>query len=130
MRRQIIPDVVNDQDLVALRKTATVLDAARLMSTRSINLVLVMDGDVLEGIFTARDLARRVVAADLSLDTLLGDAMTADPETIGPTETPIVGLRLMFEGGFRHVPVVADGKVLGVISRRDLFRDEEELINQ
>ena len=130
LRRQIIPDVVNGQDLAALSKTATVLDAARLMSTRSINSILVMDGDVLEGIFTARDLARRVIAADLSLDTLLGDAMTPDPQTIGPTETSIVALRRMFEGGFRHLPVVADGKVLGVISRRDLFRDEKELIDQ
>ena len=130
MRRQIIPEVVHDQELAALKKTATVLDAARLMSRRSINSVLVMDGDILEGIFTARDLVRRVIAAGLSLDTLLGDAMTADPETIGPTETPIRGLRRMFEGGFRHLPVVADGKVLGVISRRDLFRDEQELIDQ
>ncbi len=130
MTRQIVPDIVNGQELVALKKTATVLDAARLMSTHSINSVLIMDGDVLEGIFTARDLARRVIAADLSLDTLLGDAMTADPETIGPTETPIAGLRRMYEGGFRHLPVVADGKVLGVVSRRDLFRDEEALINQ
>jgi CBS domain-containing protein len=130
LRRQIIPEVVHDQELAALKKTATVLDAARLMSKRSINSILVMDGDVLEGIFTARDLVRRVIAADLSLDTLLGDAMTADPETIGPTETPIGGLRRMFEGGFRHLPVVADGKVLGVISRRDLFREEKELIDQ
>jgi len=129
MRQLIIPDVVSGQGLAALAKTASALDAARLMSQRSINSVLVMDGEVLQGIFTARDLARRVIAADLSLDTPLGDVMTPDPETVGPDEAPVQALRRMFAGGFRHMPVVADGKVLGVVSRRDLFREEEDLIN-
>jgi CBS domain-containing protein len=130
MRRHIISDVVTDQDIAALPKTATVRDAARLMCERSISAMLVMDGDVLEGIFTVRDIARRVVAADLSLDTMLGDVMTADPETITPEEIPIRGLRRMHEGGFRHLPVVAGGRVVGVVSRRDFFREEEELLDQ
>jgi len=129
MRQRIIPDVVSDQGLAALATTATALDAARMMSRRSINSVLIMDGDELRGIFTARDLARRVIAADRSLDTPLSEVMTPDPETVTPDVAPLEALRRMFAGGFRHLPVVADGKVIGVVSRRDLFREEEDLIN-
>ena len=60
MRRHIVPDVVNDQEIAALSKSATVRDAARLMRERSISAVLVMEGDALEGIFTVRDVARRI----------------------------------------------------------------------
>lgn len=130
MRRHIIPDVVKGQDIAALPKEASVREAARMMRERSISAVLVMDGDVLEGIFTVRDVARRVVAADLSLDTPLGEVMTPGPESITPAEIPLRGLRRMHEGGYRHLPVVEDGKVLGVVSRRDFFREDEELLDQ
>jgi CBS domain-containing protein len=130
MRRHIIPDVVKGQDIAALPKTASVRDAAQLMRQRGVSAVLVMEGEALEGIFTVRDVARRVVAADLSLDTPVGEVMTADPETITPAEIPLRGLRRMHEGGYRHLPVVEDGKVLGVVSRRDFFREDEELLDQ
>jgi CBS domain-containing protein len=130
MRRQIIPDVVDGQVITALPKTATVREAARMMRERAISAILVMDGEVLQGIFTVRDVARRVVAVDLSLDTPIGEVMTPDPETITPAEIPLRGLRNMHEGGYRHLPVVKDGKVLGVVSRRDFFREDEELLDQ
>ena len=130
MRRHIVPDVVNGQVIAALTKVATVRDAAHLMRERSISAVLVMDGDVLEGIFTVRDVTRRVVAADLSLDTMLADVMTANPETITPAEIPLRGLRRMHDGGFRHLPVVEGTRVLGIVSRRDFFREDEELLDQ
>lgn len=130
MRRNIIPDVVNGQVITALPRTATVREAAVLMRDRSISAVLVTAGDELEGIFTVRDLSRRVVAADLGLDTKLGDVMTANPQTITPDEIPLRGLRAMHDGGFRHLPVVVDGKIAGVVSRRDFFREEEDLLEQ
>ncbi len=127
MRRHIIPDVISEQDIVSLPKSATALDAARLMSSRGINSVLVMEDGALAGIFTARDLARRVIAADRSLDTPLAEVMTANPETIAPTASPLDALRRMYDGGFRHLPVTADGELHGIVSRRDLFREEQEL---
>ncbi|MDP6184372.1 MAG: CBS domain-containing protein [Gammaproteobacteria bacterium] len=130
MRRHIVPDVVNDQEIAALSKSATVRDAARLMRERSISAVLVMEGDALEGIFTVRDVARRIVAADLSLDTMLGDVMTPNPETITSAEIPLRGLRRMHDGGFRHLPVVDGTRVVGVVSRRDFFREDEEMLGQ
>ncbi|MFT4583376.1 MAG: CBS domain-containing protein [Gammaproteobacteria bacterium] len=130
MRRHIIPDVVNNQVITALPKTATVSEAARLMRKREINAVLVMDGDKLEGIFTVRDVTRRVIGDDLNLDTKLAEVMTANPETIAAEELPLRGLRQMHDGGFRHLPVVDNGKVVGVVSRRDFFREDEELLEQ
>ncbi|MGR9092985.1 MAG: CBS domain-containing protein [Gammaproteobacteria bacterium] len=127
MSRKIIPDVVSDQDIVSLSKSATVLDAARLMSQRSINAVLIMDGEVLHGVFTARDLARRVVAADRDLDTPLADVMTSNPETIAADAAPVEALRAMFHGGFRHLPVMDGVRVVGLVSRRDLFEEEERI---
>ena len=130
MNRKIIPDVVSGQDLVSLSKSATVLDAARLMSERSINAVLIVDGEELHGIFTARDLTRRVVAADRGLDTLLADVMTTNPETIAADAAPVDALRQMFQGGFRHLPVVDGARVVGLVSRRDLFEDEERIARE
>ena len=130
MRRNIIPDVVNGQLIAKLPRTATVRDAAVLMCDRSISAVLITDGEKLEGIFTVRDVARRVVAADLPLDTTLAEVMTANPQTVTPEELPLRGLRLMHEGGFRHLPVIADGKIAGVVSRRDFFREDENLLDQ
>ncbi len=127
MSRKIVPDVVSNQDIVSLGESATVLDAARLMSQRSINAVLIMNGDVLSGIFTARDLARRVVAADRDLDTPLAEVMTANPETIPADAAPVDALRRMFHGGFRHLPVMDGTRVVGLVSRRDLFEEEERI---
>ncbi len=130
MRRHIIPDVVNDQIITALPKTATVTDAARLMSERKVSAVLIMEGGALEGIFTVRDVTRRVVGDGLSLDTKLADVMTPNPETVACEEIPLRGLRQMHDGGFRHLPVVDGGQVVGVVSRRDFFREDEELLDQ
>jgi len=127
MGRQIIPDIVADQELAALPPGASAIDAARLMSQRSINAVLIMDDATLLGIFTARDLARRIVAVDRGLDTPLSEVMTKNPQTIGPGAAPVEGLRRMFDGGFRHLPVVDNNAVVGMISRRDLFQEEERL---
>jgi CBS domain-containing protein len=130
MRRHIIPDVVNDQIITALPKTATVTDAARLMSERKVSAVLIIEGGVLEGIFTVRDVTRRVVGDGLGLDTELADVMTPNPETVACEEIPLRGLRQMHDGGFRHLPVVDGGQVVGVVSRRDFFREDEELLDQ
>lgn len=127
MSRRIIPDVVSDQDIISLGESATVLDAARLMSQCSVNAVLIMDGEGLRGIFTARDLARRVVAADRGLDTPLATVMTTNPQTVVADAEPVTALRLMVKGGFRHLPVVDGDRVVGLVSRRDLFREEERI---
>jgi CBS domain-containing protein len=83
--------------------------------------VLVMQGERLLGIFTERDLLVRVVAADLDpMATRLDEVMTKDVETIGAEEPVREAIRRMDEGCFRHLPVVLGGRVLGVLSSRDI----------
>ncbi len=131
MPRKIVPEVVRDQELVELPNTATVRDAARLMSERSVGSVLIIENRCLAGIFTERDIVCRVIANGLDPDaTVLGEVMTKDPSTIAPDDTAIEALRRMQDGGFRHLPVVESGRVVGIVSRRDFFGEEKARLDE
>jgi len=120
MARRIIPDVVRNQRLVSLAPSNNVREAARFMQHRNVGAVLVMEGDRLVGIFTERDMVGRVVADGLDPDiTPLSQVMTANPVTVPPGELAPNALRMMDERGFRHLPVVDQGRVVGIVSRRD-----------
>ena len=133
-RRHLFPDVVSDQNLVTLKTTHTVRDAALLMDQKGISSVLVVDSTGrLRGIFTVRDVARRVVGGHLDPDTTrLSKVMTKGPKCIAAAEAPHRALRLMQDGRFRHLPVTDDGTVdgnlLGIVSRRNFFPEEEALL--
>ena len=124
--RRIVPDVIADQTLVALTAGDHVRDAARLMKHRHVGSVLVMDGDVLEGIFTERDMVYRVVADGLDPDmTPLAKVMTPDPDTIDAGATALEALRTMNARGYRHLPVMQNGRVVGIVSSRDFYGEEK-----
>jgi len=125
-QRRLVPDVVSDQTLVALTGEDHVRDAARLMKHRRVGSVLVMSGDDLQGIFTERDMVYRVVADGLDPDmTPLSQVMTADPDTIDAGATVLDALKAMNERGYRHLPVMEDGHVVGVVSTRDFYGEEK-----
>ena len=95
----------------------TVADAVRLMRERRVGCLLVCRDDRLLGVFTERDLMRRVLAAGLPLTTPVADCMTPDPVVVGPKEPIGAAVRRMEEGGYRHLPVVDEaGRPLGVLS--------------
>jgi CBS domain-containing protein len=95
-------------------------DAAIGMAAHHCGAVLVCRDDTLIGIFTERDLVARVVAMGRDLDTPLLEVMTANPDTI-KAEAPIIdAIRQMNEFGYRHLPVVEDDRILGILSIRDL----------
>ncbi|MGQ0664553.1 MAG: CBS domain-containing protein [Pseudomonadota bacterium] len=122
MEHRIVPDVVHGQDLTTVAASATAREAAQLMATRHIGAVLVVEGGALHGIFTERDLAIKVVAAGLDPDRVsLSQVMTRNPQTIGPSETVHGALDLMTRGGYRHLPVVDKGGLVGLVSIRDLY---------
>ncbi|MCW5748985.1 MAG: CBS domain-containing protein [Alphaproteobacteria bacterium] len=132
MIRKLSDIILNQQPLV-LPSTATVKEAAAGMRDRQAGSVLVTDvGGGLAGIFTGRDAVCRVLAAGLDpATTKLGDVMTAKPATMAPDQSAIDALRLMWDGGFRHLPLVKGGRILGVVSRGDFKglefnRHEEE----
>ncbi len=120
MTNRPIAFIVKDQHPVAMKCDDTVQHACQRMWKRRVGAVLVTDSkSALCGIFTGRD-AVRVLGQGKDPATLkLGEAMTPKPRTIAPEKTAIDALRLMADCGFRHVPVVSDGKIVGIVSRGD-----------
>jgi len=116
------------EGLAWLAPTDTVLEAAQLMNERHIGSLLVLDGNELQGIFTERDVMRRVVAAQRDpKSTAIGEVMTRNVICAAPHST-LDELRLvMREKRVRHIPVVDGGRVLGMISIGDLNDAEREV---
>lgn len=123
MMRKIVPDVISGaQNLATASANMTVRDAALAMAQRRIGAVMVIDGARLVGIFTERDLLSKVVAMKRDPDTLrLSEVMTRDPDTIGPDETAFAALDMMRKRGYRHLPVMDAGRLVGMVSVRDLY---------
>jgi len=115
-----VRNIIEGQEPVTARADLTVSEAARLMKEHSVGALLVVDGDRLAGIFTERDALFRVVAEGCDPGkTRLLDVMTRNPRTITPDRPFGHALHLMYEGTFRHVPVVENGRPLGMVSARD-----------
>jgi len=121
-----LSDIAFEQDPLVLRSSTSVDVTCRCMSERRVGSVAVVDeSGRLVGIFTGRDVVGRVVARGRdAATTSLRDVMTHDPQTLSPEQTAIDALRLMWDGGFRHLPLVKHGKIVGVVSRGD-FRGLE-----
>jgi len=113
----------------------TVYDAIRLMASRSIGAMLVMNGEELHGIISERDYARKVILEGRSSrETRVGEICSSPAITISPRATAEEGLALMTRKRIRHLPVVEKGQLLGVISIGDLVNavlgDQQQLIEQ
>jgi CBS domain-containing protein len=109
------------QDLLTVSAGDRLGEAAKRMVARGVGAVLVMEGERLEGILTERDLMR-AVAMGYSDDARVRDWMTRQPETVEASDATDHAASLMIHGGFRHLPVVDQGRVAGIISIRDLMR--------
>lgn len=102
---------------------APVLDAIRSMAERGVGALMVMRGDSLAGIVTERDYARKVVLkGHSSRETPVSDIMTPSPTTVSPATTVEECMRLCTELRVRHLPVVEDGRLAGVVSIGDLVK--------
>jgi CBS domain-containing protein len=121
-----LSDLVRHQNPLTLPSSASVLEAARKMRARSVGAVLVTnDKGGLAGIFTGRDAVARVLADGRNpAKTSLLDVMTVAPETITPDHKAIDALRLMQDARCRHLPIVREGTIVGIVSRGD-FRGAE-----
>lgn len=127
---QSVRTLMDPRKLILVPGSMTVREAARLMKSKHYGAVLVTEGDELLGIFTERDAVFRVIAAGRDPETTqLADVMTKEPKTITPDKTFGHAMLLMHEGGFRHVPVIDDGKLVGMVSSRNaLDPDLEEFV--
>lgn len=123
MDTKIIPHIVNNQHICELGENGSAYDAAKQMLDCNVAAVVIVDADrKLIGIVTERDITRRVIARDLDpKKTRLADIMTANPDTLGPDDSPLNALELMRTREYRHLPVVDQGRVVGMVSIRDLY---------
>jgi CBS domain-containing protein len=118
-----IRELIEGRKLYTVKEDTSILEVARLMVRRKIGALPVIDkkGKII-GIFTERDLLKRVVAAELSIkDTLVSQVMTKKLITASSDETPMYCLRKMKEKNFRHILVVEDKEIIGIVSQRDLI---------
>ena len=125
-----VRDVMERKQLLTAPPDTTVSQAAKWMAGRGVGAVMVTEDKKLVGIFTERDALFRVMAKGLLPEaTLLSDVMTAALQTVDPEKTLGYALLLMSEKGFRHVPVVEHGKLIGIVSARHaLDPDLEEFV--
>lgn len=122
-----VRDLIERRKLVMATPEVSAAKAARMMKKSKVGAVLVVEHGRLVGIFTERDAVYRVMAYGLEPDaTPLGTVMTRDPVTIAPDEPLGAALLLMHEHGFRHAPVVEDGRPIGVVSARHALDPELE----
>jgi CBS domain-containing protein len=127
---QPIRNIMEQKKFLTASPETTVSAAARLMADMNVGAIMVVDNDHLVGIFSERDAVFRVIAQGRdSNNTTLADVMTADPKTLEPGKTYGHALLLMQENGFRHVPVVENGRPIGIISSRNAMDpDLEEFV--
>lgn len=130
MFSQRVRYVMEQKRLLTASPEVTVSDAAKRMADRKVGAIMVVEGESLVGIFTERDALVRVMAPDRDAKTTrLADVMTPAPKTIAPDKSFGYALLMMYENGFRHVPVVEDGRLIGVVSARNALDPElEELL--
>jgi len=107
-------------DLYTVPPSTTLGEAVSLMARHRIGSALVMEGRRLVGIFTERDTVRAISQSEDAPGHQVTSWMTGDPVTIGPEVTVEDALKIMLSRGFRHLPVVEGGEVVGIVSMRDL----------
>lgn len=120
--------------IISVTPATTVLEAVTLMSDTDISALMVLDGEAVAGIITERDFVRRVARLERSsYATTVGDVMTRNLITVGPLDRSRFCMQLMIEKNLRHLPVLEDGKLVGLLSIRDLVKDviaeQDGLIN-
>ena len=113
-----------DSGVYSITPTASVFDALRLMADKNIGSLLVMDGEAIVGIVTERDYARKIaLMGRTSAHTSVREVMTSAVMFVSPSQTSEQCMALMTENRLRHLPVVDDGKLIGMISIGDLVKD-------
>lgn len=123
-------EIVRNRKPVTMAPEATVREACAMMHEKRIGAVLVERDGMLVGIFTGRDAVRCLAGEADPRATRLSEVMTPDPCSMGARATAIEALRLMRDGGFRHVPVVENGQAVGIVSTGDFRGLEQDRLDE
>jgi CBS domain-containing protein len=127
MYNQPVSQVMRQEKCLTASPQTTVTEAAGLMAAGKVSALLVMLDETLTGIFTKSDAVVRVLARKRDPQTTtLAEVMTPSPWTVAPDKAFGYALRLMHEHRVRHIPVVEDGKPVGMVSARDALDPELE----
>ena len=119
MTNRSLQYIVKDQEPLTRGPKASLQEACQDMWTRRVGAVMVVDDGRLVGIFTGRDAVHALSRGFDPRHTLLATAMTPAPDTIPPEATAIDALRRMRDCGYRHLPIVDRGRIVGIVSRGD-----------
>lgn len=132
MFSQRIRSVMKRKKILMAPPETTVSKAAKLMAGKNVGAVMVVENERLVGIFTERDAVFRVMARGRDAQTTrLADVMTTPPLTVDPDKSFGHALLMMHENGFRHVPVIENGKPIGIVSARNALDPEmEEFVSE
>ena len=115
------------RDVLTVEPTSSIGEAAEKMNAAGVGAVVVVEDFVrIVGIVTERDLLRAVAARARAAEARVRQWMTPDPMTVGPETSIEDAAKIMFKHNFRHLPVVKDGRALGIVSLRVLARWEFE----
>jgi CBS domain-containing protein len=109
-------------DVLSVEPSDTIGETAQKMVERGVSSAVVSDYGTLIGIVTERDLTRAVAGRVHSSEARVREWMTADPLTLSSSATPDEAAKIMLDNGFRHVPIVDDGRAVGIVSIRDVAR--------
>jgi len=125
----------NNRELIKIDPNQTVFEALTMLSKYDIGALVVMNGEILSGIFSERDYARKVIlSGKSSKETLVKEIMTEKVKCISPHNNIEDCMKIMTESRFRHLPVLERDKVLGIISIGDIVREtityQKFIINQ
>ncbi|HVO22627.1 MAG TPA: CBS domain-containing protein [Candidatus Margulisiibacteriota bacterium] len=124
-------DIMREGFLFAVRKDATVAEAARTMTERNVGIVVVLENDRLIGVFSERDAVRRVI--DKGLDpaaTVVGDVMTTELMVADEDDDYQVAMRTMDRAHIRHLPIVRKKQIISMLSIRDLLRVDMQRMDE
>jgi len=121
---EILKKKVLHTSIVSVTPETTVLEAVTIMADSDISALMVLRGEQVEGIITERDFVRRVARLERSAyATTVGEVMTSSLITVGPQDRTRYCMQLMIERNLRHLPVLDNGKLVGLLSIRDLVKD-------
>jgi CBS domain-containing protein len=122
MLRKRVTEVMTESPVDTIERGLTVAIAARMMKERARGSLIVVDDRKPIGIITERDLVRRIIAEDKSIATKVGDIMSEPLISVGPEATVSSAANVMYKNGIRRLPVIEEGRLLGIVTSTDLAR--------
>jgi CBS domain-containing protein len=116
-----VTQLIKDQPLAQIGPTHNVREACKVMCELDVGAVVVLDNEALVGVLSERDVIRKCTCLDRhTAETSVAEIMTENPKTVNYDDSLAVALEIMSTGGFHHVPVLQQGKTIGLISSDDI----------